>query len=91
MIDNSPDLYNTFYRCCSHRSAVHPDYKRQHYDTRFAEFETAVRNETEIDTFFFVTDFEGAYKEMAAAFPGKESHQLYREYIENFVIGARRI
>ena len=60
-------------------------------DTRFAEFETAVRNETEIDTFFFVTDFEGAYKEMAAAFPGKESHQLYREYIENFVIGARRI
>lgn len=60
-------------------------------DTRFAEFETAVKKEAAIDALYFVTDFEGAYKDMAASFTDKKTFQLYREYIENFVIGARRI
>jgi len=60
-------------------------------DTCFKEFEESVKKEDQIDTLYFITDFEGAFKDMASAFPGKSAYQLYRDYIENFVIGARRI
>ncbi len=60
-------------------------------DTHFADFEKAIKKEDSIEFLYFVTDFEGAYKDMASAFPDKKTYQLYREYIENFVIGARRI
>ena len=60
-------------------------------DTLFADFEKAIKKEKSVEFLYFVTDFEGAYKDMASAFPDKKACQLYREYIENFVIGARRI
>lgn len=60
-------------------------------DTRFADFEAAVKKEEGIDTIYFVTDFDSAYKDMASNFTDKKSYQLYRDYVENFVIGARRI
>ena len=60
-------------------------------DTCFAEFEQTIKEAANITTIFFVTDFEGAYKDMASAFPDRKTYQLYREYIDNFVIGARRI
>ena len=56
----------------------------------FAEFARQVAECGSIDTVYFVTNSEAAFHEMSANIGVKNTHQLYREYIDNFVIGARR-
>ena len=56
----------------------------------FEEFEAAVREQTEIDTIFIVTDYESAFRSMIKSFPGKDAYQLYRDYLDNFRINTGR-
>jgi adenine-specific DNA-methyltransferase len=59
-------------------------------EAAFAEFARQVAECGSIDTVYFVTNSETAFHEMSANIGVKNTHQLYREYIDNFVIGARR-
>ena len=59
-------------------------------EAAFAEFAKQVAECGSIDTVYFVTNSEAAFHEMSANIGVKNTHQLYREYIDNFVIGARR-
>ena len=59
-------------------------------ETAFVEFAKQVAECGSIDTVYFVTNSEAAFHEMSANIGVKNTHQLYREYIDNFVIGARR-
>lgn len=59
-------------------------------ETYFAEFEGEILNHPEIQTVYIVTDSEAGYREMIAAFPGKDTYQLYRDYLDNFRINNRR-
>ena len=55
-------------------------------ETRFADFlaETAKRND--LTHLFLVTDSEEAFQEMAAQLNAPQIIQLYRDYLENFMI-----
>lgn len=59
-------------------------------ETCYARFIRELAEHDEIKTVFFVTDSEDAFREMSTGVPGRKTHHLYREYIENFVIGSRR-
>ncbi len=58
----------------------------------FEEFAEKVNADRTIKTVFLVTDSETSYKEMAYGLKKKETHQLYREYLDNFRInqGGKR-
>ena len=56
----------------------------------YARFIRELAGHDEIKTVFFVTDSEDAFREMSAGVGNRKTHHLYREYIENFVIGSRR-
>ena len=57
----------------------------------YARFIRELSGHDEIKTVFFVTDSEDAYREMSAGVGDRKTHHLYREYIDNFVIGSRRV
>lgn len=59
-------------------------------ETRFAEFAKKVLTEDDIKIIYFVTNSEEAFYAMTAAVTIKETYQLYRDYIDNFVLGSRR-
>ena len=59
-------------------------------EAAFSTFAKEVAAQDSIDTVYFVTNSESAFHEMSAIIGIKNTHQLYREYIDNFVIGARR-
>ena len=59
-------------------------------EAAFSTFAKEVAAHDCIDTVYFVTNSESAFHEMSANIGIKNTHQLYREYIDNFVIGARR-
>lgn len=59
-------------------------------EAAYAAFAREVRKYDTIDTVYFVTNSESAYHEMSADIGIKSTYQLYRDYIDNFVIGARR-
>lgn len=44
----------------------------------------------EIRTVFLVTDSTNAYREMIKGMDGKETYQLYRDYLDNFRINTGR-
>ena len=44
----------------------------------------------EIETIYIITDSEPGYREMIAAFEGKNTYQLYRDYLDNFRINTGR-
>lgn len=56
----------------------------------FEEFEVVVREQTEIDTIFIVTDYESAFRSMIKSFPSRAAYQLYRDYLDNFRINTGR-
>lgn len=56
----------------------------------FASFAKHLAEAEGIQTVYFVTDSEDAFREMSANVPAKQTFQLYRDYIDNFVIGGRR-
>ena len=59
-------------------------------ETKYAVFCKQL-NEVECpETIYFVTNSDEAFREMSAGVPESKSYQLYRDYIENFVLGSRR-
>ena len=56
----------------------------------YMTFEKQIAEHPEIKTIYIVTDSEPGYREMIAAFEGKNTYQLYRDYLENFRINTGR-
>lgn len=56
----------------------------------YMAFEKQIAEHTEIETIYIVTDSEPGYREMIAAFEGKNTYQLYRDYLDNFRINTGR-
>lgn len=59
-------------------------------ESSFMAFDERLDAHPEIDTVFIVTDSEKAYREMIAGLKVKNTFQLYRDYLDNFRINARR-
>jgi adenine-specific DNA-methyltransferase len=55
-------------------------------ETHFADFQTAVAQRNDLTHLFLVTDSEEAFQEMAAQLSAPTIIQLYRDYLENFMI-----
>ncbi len=58
-------------------------------ETQYAAFKESLE-QTEIEQVFFVTNSEMAFREMSAGVGHRKTWQLYKDYVENFTIGARR-
>ena len=56
----------------------------------YMTFEKQIAEHPEIQTIYIVTDSEPGYREMIAAFEGKNTYQLYRDYLDNFRINTGR-
>jgi len=56
----------------------------------YGKFAEALHESMNIKTVFFVTNSEDAFREMSAGIEIQPTYQLYRDYIDNFVIGSRR-
>ncbi|WP_026673648.1 site-specific DNA-methyltransferase [Alkalihalobacterium bogoriense] len=59
-------------------------------ETRFAEFSVAISEDDNIQVVYFVTNSEEAFREMTSGVKVNNTYQLYRDYIDNFVLGSRR-
>lgn len=59
-------------------------------EKRFAEFDAEVQKHPEIQTIYIVTDSEAGYREMISGYAGKDTFQLYRDYLDNFRINTAR-
>lgn len=59
-------------------------------ESSFMSFLGQLDAHPEIDTVFIVTDSEKAYREMISGISAKHTYQLYRSYLDNFSINARR-
>ena len=59
-------------------------------DMAYASFENELAKHPEIQTLFIVTDSVGAYREMIKGMDGKDTYQLYRDYLDNFRINTGR-
>lgn len=59
-------------------------------ETKFAEFTEKLSEEDSINVVYFVTNSEAAFREMASGIKINNTYQLYRDYIDNFVLGSRR-
>lgn len=56
----------------------------------FADFDAEVKKYSEIQTIYIVTDSEAGYREMISGYAGKDTFQLYRDYLDNFRINTGR-
>lgn len=59
-------------------------------ETKYAEFTEKLSEEDNIKMVYFVTNSEAAFREMSAGIKITNTYQLYRDYIDNFVLGSRR-
>jgi len=59
-------------------------------EKHYPEFCEVLRKTGNIKTVFFITDSEELFKEMSNGIKIKRTYQLYRDYLENFVINGRR-
>lgn len=59
-------------------------------EKHFQEFAVEIRKHPEIQTIYIVTDSEAGYREMISGFSGKDTYQLYRDYLDNFRINTGR-
>ena len=59
-------------------------------ESSFMAFDEQLDANPGIDTVFIVTDSEKAYREMVSGINAKHTYQLYRSYLDNFRINARR-
>jgi len=59
-------------------------------EDRYGEFCTALHEADNISTVYFVTNSEEAFREMSDGIGIERTYQLYRDYIDNFVLGSRR-
>ena len=56
----------------------------------FAKFDEEIKKHPEIQTIYIVTDSEAGYREMISGYAGKDTFQLYRDYLDNFRINTGR-
>lgn len=56
----------------------------------FGEFTERLAQYPEIEVVYLVTDYESSFVAMTQALHGKQTYQLYRDYLDNFRINARR-
>ena len=56
----------------------------------YAKFAEEVRNAPEVETVYLVTDSDADYRNMSRGLNGKQTYQLYRDYLDNFRINSRR-
>ncbi len=59
-------------------------------ETGYMDFKKELGKHSEINTVFIVTDSEKAYLEMISDINVEHTYQLYRSYLDNFRINARR-
>lgn len=59
-------------------------------EDRYGVFAEALLEAENIGTVYFVTNSEEAFREMSDGIGVERTFQLYRDYIDNFVIGSRR-
>jgi adenine-specific DNA-methyltransferase len=59
-------------------------------EDRYGEFAEKLAETDGIETVYFVTNSEEAFREMSDGIGTERTYQLYRDYIDNFVIGSRR-
>ena len=59
-------------------------------ETKYAEFAEKLSEENNIEVIYFVTNSEEAFREMTSGIKVSKTYQLYRDYIDNFVLGSRR-
>ena len=59
-------------------------------EKHFQEFDEEVQKHHEIQTIYIVTDSEAGYREMISGYAGKDTYQLYRDYLDNFRINTGR-
>ena len=59
-------------------------------EKHFQEFDAEVQKHPEIQTIYIVTDSEAGYREMISGYAGKDTFQLYRDYLDNFRINTGR-
>lgn len=59
-------------------------------ETKYAEFAEKLTLEDNIRVVYFVTNSEEAFREMSTGIKVNNTYQLYRDYIDNFVLGSRR-
>ena len=59
-------------------------------ESAFSDFLPLVKDVPEIQTVFLITDSSDGYREMIAHLDGKETYQLYRDYLDNFRINIGR-
>jgi adenine-specific DNA-methyltransferase len=59
-------------------------------EDRFGEFAELLEDAEDISTVYFVTNSEEAFREMSDGIGIERTFQLYRDYIDNFVIWSRR-
>ena len=57
----------------------------------FGSFLSKIEARDDIEYVYLVTNSEEAYMEMGARIRARNVIQLYRDYIDNFVINSRRI
>ena len=56
----------------------------------FGEFADQLAQHPEIDVVYLVTDYESSFIAMTQNLEGKQTYQLYRDYLDNFRINAGR-
>ena len=59
-------------------------------ESGFDEFAALVNAKPEIETVYIVTDHEAGFEMMAERLKAPRTFQLYRDYLDNFRINARR-
>ena len=59
-------------------------------ENQFCEFSAQLVQHPEIDVVYLVTDYESSFVAMTQALEGKQTYQLYRDYLDNFRINAGR-
>lgn len=59
-------------------------------ENMFAEFKNQLDEHPEIEVVYLVTDYEAGFVSMTKALGGKQTYQLYRDYLDNFRINAGR-
>ena len=59
-------------------------------ENQFCEFSAQLAQHPEIKVVYLVTDYESSFVAMTQALEGKQTYQLYRDYLDNFRINAGR-
>ena len=59
-------------------------------ENQFSTFAAELAEHPEIEVVYLVTDYEAGFVAMSAALEGRQTYQLYRDYLDNFRINVGR-